>query len=308
MKQIFIALSSFAQDADGPLKLLKHSGHGFTANTSGRRVTKEEVIAQAKDADAIIAGIEPYDAEVLASLPRLKCISRCGVGVDNIDLKQAKARGIVVLNTPDAVVQPVAELTLAMILDLLRQVTAYTELMRQKKWQRLTGAQLAGKKVGIIGLGRIGRRVAGLLQKLDVKVCGYDIAPDLSWARDNGVELLGLHDLLNQSDIVTLHLTAVDENPFCLGHKEFQHMKKGAFLINVARGSLVNEEALVSALKEGHLAGAALDVYVNEPYTGPLCGLANVILTPHVGTFTKESRLDMETQAVQNLLQFFKGS
>ena len=262
-------------------------------------------MSNARGYNGVIAGLEPYDAQVLEGLSDLKCISRCGVGVDNIDIEKAKERNIAVLNTPEVVVQPVAELTMALMLDLLRRVTAQSLAMRHKKWERLTGNLLFGKKVGVIGLGRIGRRVAELLRSWKIDVFGTDLYPDVQWAKVQGVKLLPLDKVLEDADIISLHLSMTDEHPFCLGDQEIARMKKGAFLINVARGALINEAALVNALSSNHLAGAGLDVFQQEPYTGLLCQMDNVVLTPHIATLTQESRSAMEIEAAQNIINFF---
>ncbi len=305
--KVYVALSTFAKESAQPLELLKAGGLAFEINPTGKRLTREQVKTVLKNYDGVVASLEPYDADVLNALSRLKCISRCGVGLDNIDLNAARDRKITVLNTPHVVVQPVAELTLALIFDLLRQTTVHTFLMRQRRWERISGRQLAGKTVGIIGLGRIGRRVAELLVRLDVQVVGFDVAPDASWAESLGVKLLDLNKLLSSCDIVTLHLSADIDSPFCLSKNEFALMKPGAFLINTSRGSFVDEEALAEALRSGHLSGAGLDVYRQEPYSGPLCDLPNVILTPHIATLTQESRLAMEVEATENIINFFKS-
>ncbi len=308
MSKIYVALSTFAQEGKEPLALLNKSGHEFTVNPSGKRLGKAEVMAQVKGYEAVVAGLEPYDTDVLQALQGLKCISRCGVGVDNIDLAKAKENGITVLNTPNVVVQPVAELTLALILDLLRQTTAHTVLMRAGKWERLPASQLAGSTVGIIGLGRIGRRVAKLLKCLDVNVIGYDIHPNHSWAGQEGITLVGFYDLLAKADIISVHAALGADGKLCLGQEEFARMKKGALVINVSRGYFIDETALLQALQSGHLGGAGLDVYAQEPYQGPLSSLPNVVLTPHVATLTKESRLLMELEAVENVIQFLNKS
>jgi len=305
---VFIASSSFAENDDRPLKIIKDSGLTLTKNSTKKRLNQEQLMALAQGADAVIAGLEVYDAQVLEHLKKLRCISRCGVGVDNIDLKKAKERNITVLNTPDVVTQPVAELTLAMILDLLRRVTAHALLMRERKWERLTGNLLLGKKAGVIGLGRIGRRVAQLLRAWGIEVIGADISPDKVWAKEQGVKILPLEQVLAESDIVTLHVSVTHDHPFCLGENEISRMKKGAFLVNVSRGSLIDESALFKALHSGHLAGAGLDVFEQEPYAGPLCDLGNVILTPHIATLTQESRREMEIEATQNMIDFFNTS
>ena len=303
--RVFISSSSFAEYDQKPLKILQGHGLIVTANSIKKRLNRQQLIEQAKGADAVIAGLEIYDAQVLEHLKDLRCISRCGVGVDNIDLTAAQAKGIKIFITPDAVVQPVVEFTLALILNLLRKVTRHNVYMNQRQWQRLMGSQLAGKTVGVIGLGRIGRKVAEALLSLGAQVVGYDIYPDKAWCQTRGVPLLGRDQILGLSDILSLHLAADAQNPFVLTKQDFQSMKKGALLINVARGVFIDEMALLEALQEGQLSGAGLDVYVQEPYTGPLCDLDNVILTPHIATLTQESRLAMEIEAAQNLVNFF---
>lgn len=193
-----------------------------------------------------------------------------------------------------------------MILDLLRKITEYTVLMRQGRWERLAGEQLAGKTVGVIGLGQIGRRVAEILVQMEAHVIGHDLYPDQGWAQQHGVAIVDLKQILSSSDILTLHLSSSAQNPFVLTDQHFRSMKHGAFIVNVSRGVFLDEGALVKSLQTGHLAGAALDVYAQEPYNGPLTGLHNVILTPHVGTLTKQARVQMELQAVENAIHFLK--
>jgi D-3-phosphoglycerate dehydrogenase len=239
-------------------------------------------------------------------MPKLRCISRCGVGIDNISLEKAQEREIEIRNTPDVVIQPVAELTVAMIFDLLRKLSHHTTILKSKRWEKSTGFLLAGKKVGILGLGRIGKRVAEIMLKLDTQVYGADLLPDLKWASNLNVKIVPLDELIPLSDILTIHVSMNRDKPLCLGKKEIRSMKKGAILINTARGKIIDEIALYDALKEKHLEGAALDVFVEEPYKGKLCELDNVVLTPHIATLTKESRLQMELEATLNLINFFK--
>ena len=307
MARIFVTSSSFAEYDAQPLALLKESGFEFGLNTSGKRLNAAQLIDQARGAVAVIAGLEKYDAEVLKNLTDLRCISRCGVGMDSIDAEAARQRGIKIFITPDVVVEPVAEMAIAVILDLLRGITRQTEAMRRQRWERVLGEQLAGKTVGVIGLGRIGRRVAQLLTRFEAKVIAFDIAPDTQWAAHNNVRLLPLDELLSHADIVTLHVSPTAVNPFCLTKQRLAQMKEGAFVVNLSRGECLDEGALEEALKNGRLAGAALDVYRQEPYQGPLCGLANVILTPHIATFTRQSRVQMELQAVRQALDFLKS-
>lgn len=303
---IYVTLSTFSQFDEQPLKFLQESGIAFSLNTLNRRMSKEEVIDKAKDADVVIAGIEPYDEFVLDRLNKLKCISRCGVGIDNIDLKKAEEKGIVIKNTPDAVTLPVAELTIGMIFDLLRGLSYYTSLMKLRQWQRKAGGLLSGRKIGVLGLGRIGKKVAEMLVRLDAVVYGSDLSPDTTWAQKNKVEIVSKDFILRECDIVTIHITSLGVEDFVFGKKEIETMKKGALLINTSRGKFLDEIALYDALKSNHLGGAALDVYSQEPYDGPLCDLDNVVLTPHIATLTKESRTQMEMEAVKNAIDFLK--
>ena len=304
--RILVALSTFGEYGDEPVKLLEESGFAFILNPLGRRLLKEEIIDLGRDCEGVIAGVEPYDDHVLDNMPNLRCISRVGVGTDNISIEKAKERGIEIRNTPDVVIQPVAELTVAMIYDLLRRLSFHTMLLRSKRWEKSPGHLLAGKKVGILGLGRIGKRVAEIMIKLDTEVYGADLFPNLQWAERVGIRIVSVDELIRLSDVLTLHLSLDKNNPFRLGREEIRRMKKGSVLINTARGQIIDEMALYGALRDKHLDGAALDVFPEEPYTGKLCELDNVVLTPHIATLTKESRAQMELEATLNLINFFK--
>ncbi len=306
--RIFVALSAFAQQDEAPLKLLQESGYPFKINPLGKRLSQDELIELGRDYEGVIAGLEPYNDYVLEHMPKLRCISRCGVGIDNISLPTAQQKGIVVRNTPEVVIQPVAELTVAMIFDLLRNLTVHTQLLKNKKWEKRTGGLLQGKKVGILGLGKIGKKVAEILKILEADVYGTDLVADRPWAQSFGVKVVSLEELLKTCDILSIHLSAVDHRPFQLGQKQIAMMKKGAMVVNVARGVFIDDKALYDALKEGRLAGAALDVFSEEPYAGPLCELDNVVLTPHVATLTEESRGQMEFEATKNLIDFLSQS
>jgi D-3-phosphoglycerate dehydrogenase len=302
--KIFVSLSTFAEYGDGPLRLLEESGFPYSLNPLGRRLTRDDLIEMGRDCEGVIAGIEPYDTYIFDNMPELRCISRCGVGIDNIDLVKAKECGVTVLNTPDVVIQPVVELTTAMIFDLMRKLSYHSGLMHGRTWRKTAGNLLVGKTVGILGLGRIGKRVAEVMLSLGTKVYGTDISPDLRWAEALDVKIVPLGELLRVSDILTLHLSTAKGTKLQLGESELRSMKKGAVIVNTARGQYISETALCNVLKDGHLEGAALDVFQEEPYTGKLCELENVILTPHVATLTRESRVQMELQATRNLLAF----
>jgi D-3-phosphoglycerate dehydrogenase len=301
---IYVTLSTFAEYDASPLNRLRASGVPFSLNTTGKRVTPSQLLDEGSDATVLIAGVEPYDAGTIARLPALRCISRCGVGVDAIDLTAARARAITVLNTPDVPTQAVAELTLAMMLALSRQLPRQSELGHRREWKRLEAHLLSGRVVGLVGLGRIGRRVAELLKPFRVQLLATDPQADHARAAEQGIELVSLPRLLASADVLSLHASSSSAAVLRLSDAEFASMKRGALLVNVARGSMVDDGALARALQSGHLAGAALDVYPQEPYTGPLCGLPNVVLTPHSATLTVETRVAMEMECVDKALRF----
>jgi D-3-phosphoglycerate dehydrogenase len=305
MKKILIALQTFGAYCSEPLNLLKKSGMDIVFNTKGHRLVQSEIIDLGRECDGIIAGVEPYDKVVLDKLTRLKCISRCGVGIDSIDTEETKRRQIAVLNTPECVIQPVAELTIAMIFDILRSLTAQNTLLKAGSWEKLPGHLLATRKIGIIGLGKIGKKVAQMMRALNADVYATDAFPDFAWGKKYGVHIISQDELLGLADILTIHVSACKEKPFFLNKELLDRINPGCALINTSRGAYIDETALFDALKTGKLSAAGLDVFSNEPYHGPLCQLNNVILTPHSATLTEESRSQMETEAVKNLLHYF---
>ncbi|MFH1283576.1 MAG: phosphoglycerate dehydrogenase [bacterium] len=304
-KKVLIALQTFSEYSNEPLKLIKNSGVEIVFNKLKHRLNREEIVSLGSDADGIIAGVEPYDKEVLGRLPKLKCISRCGVGIDNIDLEVASKKDIKVLNTPDAVIQPVAEMTVAMIFDLLKLLTVHTQLLKSKEWKKRPGHMLAGRKIGIVGLGRIGRRVAEILNLLGGKVYGCDPYPDIEWSKNKNITILPFNELVRQVNVISFHIKTDKNNSLFIGENEISLFNKGTVVVNTSRGQIFDETALYNALKSGHIGGAALDVFCEEPYKGPLCEIENVILTPHISTLTEGSRTEMEVQAVLNILRYF---
>ena len=305
---VYIALGQFAEQDDQPLQALRESGFTIQRNTLGRRLRREEMAQNLREADAVLAGVEPYDAEILQSLPRLRCISRCGIGTDSIDLKTAKSRNVAVLTTPDEVVQPVAEMTIAMLFALARNFPLHADDFRNGRWKKHTGHLLSEWTVGLVGFGRIGQAVERCLRPFHPRVLVTDPAVKADQIPSNAV-LCDLDRLLGESDVVSLHAGRSPEDGPLLGRAELARMKPGSRLINTARGYLVEETALLENLKSGRLSGAALDVFSEEPYSGPLCGLSQVLLTPHVSTLTRASRAAMELRSARNVIEFFsKGN
>jgi len=299
--KILIGPSSFAEADKTPLNRLIAAGYEVIDNPYKRKLTKKELLDLFDDDTVgLIAGLETLDREVLEKF-RIQAISRVGAGLSNVDLEAARDLGIQVFNTPDAPTNAVAELTIGAMLCLLRMISRMDQALHEGKWQKKIGLQLSGKTVAIIGFGRIGRRVSALLSPFDVKILVVDPYVDENTCK--GYRKGTLQTALPEADIVTIHSSGHD---CIIGEKEFPLVKKGAYLLNVARGGVISEEALAKALEDGTVAGAWLDTFEEEPYKGTLCGYRNVILTPHVGSYTTECRLQMENEAVDNLLNYLK--
>lgn len=300
-KKIAITTSSFAKDDPAPMEMLKKHGVRITVNNYGRKLSKEETVELCKGCVGILAGTESYDRNVLARLEGLRTISRCGAGMESIDLDAAKELGIKVLNTPSGPTVAVAELTVALILNLLRKISAMDRAIRTGVWDKKMGNLLSGKRVGIIGFGRIGKKVADLLRPFNCEIAYTDL---ITKDAVSGVKCVLLKELLKNSDIISIHVSSTNK---IIGDKELKQMKKGAFLVNVSRGEVIDEDALCRALEGGHLGGAGIDVFSVEPYKGSLKDLGNVILTPHIGSYASEARIEMEIKAVKNLLKSLEG-
>lgn len=294
MKKILIAPSSFGAVDNAPLERLQQTGAQIIQNPYKRKLTKEELYSLLPGVVGLIAGLEPLTRDVLER-SQLKVISRCGVGLSNVDLEAAAKLGIVVRSTPDAPTTAVAELTVGAMLMLLRMVGWMDRDFHGGQWNKKIGVQLEGKTVVIVGFGRIGQKVASLLAPFEVK----PIAVDPFRSNCGRVPVLPLHEALPMADLVTLHCSG---EACILGEKEFRLLKRGAFVLNAARGGLIDERALLESLNDGRIAGAWLDAFDEEPYRGPLTSYPQVILTPHVGSYTQECRRRMELEAVNNLL------
>ncbi len=266
--------------------------------------TKDTLIAEIADADALIVrSATKVTAELLDKAPRLRAVGRAGVGVDNIDLDAATARGVLVMSTPGGNAISVAEHTFALLLGLARQVPRLDKSMYEGKWEKSSaaGTEVRGKTLGLIGLGRIGSEVALRADAFDMRVLGYDPYISEAAAKEVQVELVPLEKLLAESDFISLHTALSPATQNLINAETIAKMKKGARLINAARGELVDEGALADALKSGQLGGAALDVFVHEPpKDSPLLSMQNVIGTPHVAGSTTEAQEEVGTQvAVQ---------
>jgi D-3-phosphoglycerate dehydrogenase len=299
VSKVLITTSSFSLGNFAQAKSLHDAGISIEVNPHGRRLSEDEVAELvATDVIAILAGLEPLTDRVLSNAKSLRVIARCGTGLDSVDLQAASRLGIDVFNTPDAPTQAVAELTIAHMLNSLRHISTTDSNMRSGKWTPTMGSLLATKTVGLIGVGRIGSAVAKLAQAFGARVIGFD--PVVS--SHNSVELLSLDEVLNQADIVSLHVPINDQTHHILNANTISRMKPGSIVVNVSRGGLIDESALHDALKSQHLSGAALDCFEDEPYSGPLLQIPGVHVTAHMGSYARETRDLMEVEASTNLV------
>tara|TARA_Y100001934_G_C12258389_1_gene728721 strand:- start:106 stop:1008 length:903 start_codon:yes stop_codon:yes gene_type:complete len=295
---VLITTSSFGDEA---IQVLQDSGFEVIKNPYKRKITQSELKSLLEGVVGVIAGLEKYDYDIL-SKSKLKVISRCGSGISNIDLNGAKELNISVYNTPDGPTQSVAELTIGCLLTLIRDVSNTNNLMHRGKWQKVTGHQLKDLKVLLIGFGRIGRRVGKILDAIGAEILVYD--PFLSEDKiPENFTKIDLNNGIKIADVITLHSSG--EDPI-IGGKEFRLMKQGVFILNVARGGLINEKELEKALNSGKVKGAWIDTFKEEPYAGSLTKYDQVLLTPHIGSYSIEGRKKMELDAVNNLIQGMK--
>ncbi len=310
MPKILITTEAL-RDIPGPhADLLHAAGYDLRYPAKSVLLTEDDVLQAAQDFEAIIAGSEPYTNRVLAGLPRLRIISRNGVGYDRIDVPAATRHGVAVTITPEGNHQAVAEHTMALLLAVARSLVANAIDTRQGNWSRgAVSIPLRGKTLGIVGLGRIGRSVAIRASGFRMRLLAHEKYPDREFAKTHGVELVDLDMLLARSDFVTLHTPMAPETKELINTRTLSRMKRGSILINTARGGLVNETDLLEALTSGHLFGAGLDVLDVEPPPAdhPLLALDNVIVSPHLSALDSQAIADMATGAAHNILDTFAG-
>ena len=306
--KVLVTPASFGKTDPLPLQRLKEYGCEIIKNPLGHPLKEEELIPLLSDVDGVIAGLDEFTEEAMKSSSRLKVISRYGVGLDNVDTEAAKRLGIVVTNTPDVNTQAVADLTFGLLLSVSRMIPQAHLSTGQGQWQRFIGRGVCKKVLGIIGLGHIGKAVAKRAKGFEMEILAYDVKQDEAFAQTLGIRFRSLDDLLREADFITLHCELNSQTEGILGERELGLMKETAFLINTARGGLVDEKALYQALKAGKIAGAALDAYGQEPPLGnPLLTLDNIVATPHIGAYTYETVLDMGLLSVENLMKALRG-
>ncbi|TGK78486.1 dehydrogenase [Leptospira noumeaensis] len=328
MHKIFVSTFPFCRTSPKALEVLESNGCQVVVNPLGRKMKPSEVTEAAQNFDALIAGTEEL-TPLVTTTNSLKLISRVGVGLDSVPLDLCKEKGIAVAYTPDAVSPAVSELALSLIVDAMRKVTYSDREIRRGEWTRPYGERIGGSTIGILGFGRIGKRVAShLLGYLPKEILVCDLLDQMESitrfsesaiqiAKMNGIlgknwnetsiTQVDLETLLKNSDAITIHVPLTKDTKNLLDQSKLSLLKSNAILINTARGGIVNENDLYHSLKEGKFSAAAMDVFDEEPYKGPLCELENVILTQHMGSCSNDCREDMEREAAENVVGFFSG-
>jgi D-3-phosphoglycerate dehydrogenase len=308
LKKILITARTFGKYAKEPLEIFASGAYELVWNPCGRPPTEEEYKDLVRGMSGLIVGGEKIPASVIEAGADLRVISLHGVGFDKIDVKAASARGVLVCNAPGTNTNAVAELALGLMLASARRIPHADRAVKSGKWGQCIGTEVAGKVLGIVGLGRIGQSLARKAKGLGMQVVSFDIVLDRAFLEREGVEPLALDELLSRSDFVSLNCSMTAETENLIDESRLRKMKKTAHLINTSRGKVVDERALQKALEEGWIAGAATDVYSTEPPIGsPLLHLEELVTTMHMGTHTQEALAEMGRVAAQNVLDALEG-
>jgi Phosphoglycerate dehydrogenase and related dehydrogenases len=307
--KILITATNYSKYCSRAKKKLEGAGYELIENPFGRPMTFEELKVRVPEVCGVVVGVDTWTEDLFSLAPKLKAMSRFGIGVDNIDLAAAKAHGIKVSNARGANADSVAEYVVGLILALYRDVLGLDASTRKGGWERYIGRTIRGKKVGLVGFGAIAQYVAKLLSAFGATLLAYDLYKDEAAASRYGVSFVGLDEIIEGCDIVSLHVPATPETAKLIGEKELRRMKGSALLINTARGAVVDQAALYKALKEGWIAGAGLDVYEREPTdaSNPLFSLDNVIVMPHSAAETYETYEAVSLATAQAIMDVIDG-
>ncbi len=308
MPNVLVTSPTFGVFAKEPVTLLEEGGCALSGLPPGEKATEELIAGHARDAHAIVVGLEPVGEKVLEAARELKVISKHGVGVDNVNVTEATRRGIPVANAPGTNNDAVADFSFALMLSVARRIPYLDRTTRAGEWKRVVGSELWEKCLGVVGLGAIGRRVARRARGFQMKVLAFDVLKDEDYASREGIRYVPLEELLREADFVSLHLPLTDATRGLIGERELRLMKPTSYLVSTCRGGVVDEGALYRALKEGWVEGAASDVFVQEPPEGsPLLELDNFIATPHGAGYTQEALRAMGMVCAENVLRVLRG-
>ena len=306
-RKVLISTVPFGAFDSHPLDLLQTNNIEYVINPLGRRLREDELTDMVGECRALIAGTEPVTARVMDRSPNLGLIARVGIGLDSVDLDAARQRGILVSYTPDAPSAAVAELTIGLMLSLLRCIPDADRGLHHGRWERYMGRRLGEVTVGVIGVGRIGKRVVRHLAAFGARVLANDLAPDAGFGNEYNLQWVDKEVIYKEADIITLHVPLTPLTEHLITRNVIELMKPDALLVNTARGGIVAEDDLAAALRAGGLGAAALDVFECEPYSGELAALDNCLLTCHMGSMSRDCRTLMELEAVLETIRFLDG-
>jgi D-3-phosphoglycerate dehydrogenase len=308
MPKVLITTVPFAERNSFPLEMLSSNGIDYVINPLGKKLTEAELAEMIGEFDALVAGTEPITDYVMSRAPQLKHISRVGIGLDSVDLLAAEKRGIKVSYTPDAPAPAVAELTLGLMLSLLRSVHVANAQMHRGDWHRHFGRRLAEVTVGVIGVGRIGTRILRRMRGFGTpRILVNDILPNLELNREFKLEWSAKEDIYRQADLISLHVPLTPQTKNMIQKPQLLMMKPDALIVNTSRGGIINEQDLLEVLRSGHLGGAAIDVFNQEPYRGELASIERCLLTSHMGSMSVDCRTRMEIEATEESVRFLTG-
>ena len=307
-RRVLITTSPFGEGDPKALRLLEEEGIAYTLNPFGRRLREQELADFIEPYEVVIAGTEPITEAVLDRAPHLRLIAHTGIGLDNIPLAATRRHGITVTYTPSAPSPAVAEFTIGQMLALLRHTVSADRGMRQRLWQRRIGRRLGGLTVGVVGVGRVGRLVIRHVQAFNpVRILANDLITDDQFALQTGCIWTDKETIYREADVITLHVPLTRHTRNMIGPRELEFMKPDAILINTARGGIIDEIALAAALRTRPTFAAAVDVFEQEPYGGELTKLENCLLSCHMASCTRDCRLQMELQAADEVVRYFRG-
>jgi D-3-phosphoglycerate dehydrogenase / 2-oxoglutarate reductase len=308
LPKVLITTVPFGEKDRLPLDLLENAGIKYLKNPFNKKITEDQLTKIIFDFDAIIAGTEPITEQVLDRASKLKLISRVGIGLDNVDLIAAQKRDIKVSYTPDAPSLAVSELTLGMMLTLLRSVHVSNSQMHKGKWHRMFGRRLGEVTVGIIGVGRIGAGVLKMLSGFETStILVNDIEQNHELDSKFNLNWASKEKIYKDSDIISLHLPLTHLTKNMIKKEHLLSMKPDAIIINTSRGGIINEHDLYEVMQSGHLRAAAIDVFEKEPYDGPLKDIERCLLTAHMGSMSVDCRIRMEIESTEEAIRFFMG-
>lgn len=307
MYKVLVTARSFGTADNKAVELLEANGCEVKKLVVANGSILEQLKKELPTADAVIAGLEVYDKELIENTPNLKVISRYGVGYDKVDVNAASKKGILVTITPGANGDSVADMAVALMLNAARNVSYMDQCIKEKNQQRPTGIEMWQKTLGVIGAGRIGKGVARRCKGFQMKILCYDTFQDEAFKKECDAEYTDFETILKEADFITIHSPLNEETKNMFSTKQFKMMKNNAVIVNTARGGIIDEAALYEALKNEEIAAAGLDATVEEPpYESPLLTLSNCILTPHAGAATYEASSKMSFMAAQNVVDVLK--